>query len=93
MYSKRKGVVTRKEENHYYIRYYGKSIANTSGIDAKLGVDLAINENKDLSVGDFVETQYHERDGLFKNYGWGFTCEKIEPTEEDKKKIKCFKGI
>ena len=55
MYSKRKGVVTRKEENHYYIRYYGKSIANTSGIDAKLGVDLAINENKDLSVGDFVK--------------------------------------
>ena len=85
MYSKRKGVVTRKEENHYYIRYYGESIANTSGFNAKLGVDLAINENKDLSVGDFVETQYHEGDGLFENGGWsfGFTCEKIEPTEED----------
>ena len=77
----RKGVVTRKEGNHYFIRYYGESISNSSGFDAELGESLIVKGAENLEVGDFIETEYHQRDNVFSSYG--FICEKFKPTNED----------
>ncbi len=81
---KRKGVVTRKEGNHYYIRYYGDSISNKAGFDGQIGESLIIQGDEDLEVGDFVESEYFEKSNLFPNHhGFGECCEKFKPTAED----------
>lgn len=80
----RKGVVTRKEGNHYYIRYYGNGISSEAGFDGRTGESLIIQGDEDLEVGDFVESEYHKDSHLFSNhYGFGQCCKKFKPTVED----------
>ena len=82
-----KGVITKAEGNHYYIRYYGNIHANSPGFDADLDENgkgrrlIEIKgEDHDLKVGDFVSTQYFEN-----REHYGFTIEKFEPTDNDVK--------
>lgn len=88
MYSEKgKGVVTRKDGEHIYIRHYGDSISTSAGIDADKGEYKIIGEDKNIEVGDFVSSVYYQNDyeHFFNNrYGnYGHEIEKIEPTEED----------
>ena len=52
----RKGVVTRKEDNKLYIRYYGSSINDGGGTAGKVGETLFFDDDTDINIGDFVST-------------------------------------
>ena len=76
----RKGVVTRKEDNKLYIRYYGSSINDGGGTAGKVGETLFFDDDTDINIGDFVSTQEIEPNSL--RY-CGYYCKKIEPSKED----------
>lgn len=76
----RKGVVTRKEDNKLYIRYYGSSIYDGGGTAGKVGETLFFDDDTDINIGDFVSTQEIEPNS--PRY-YGYYCKKIEPSEED----------
>ena len=76
----RKGVVTRKEDNKLYIRYYGSSIYDGGGTAGKVGETLFFDDDTDINIGDFVSTQEIEPNS--PRY-YGYYCKKIEPSKED----------
>ena len=73
-YSKIKGVIVKKDDNEVFIRYYDY-LGNSSGLRTKV--------TEDLKIGDFVETQYWEKENGLE---YGFHVKKIQPTDEDIRK-------
>ena len=74
--NKCKGVITCKDGNHYFIRFYGSSIDQSSGIDGIRGKDLMFISDTPLKIGDFVEIEY-------SNYEKKHICTKFKPLERD----------
>jgi len=78
----RKGVVTRKEDNQIYIRYYGNSTYDGCGTAGKVGETLFFDDDTDINIGDFVYIQYFEREPN-RPCSYGYICQKFEPSKED----------
>lgn len=79
---KRKGVVTRKEDNKLYIRYYGNSTYDGCGTAGKVGETLFFDDDTDINIGDFVYIQYFEREPN-RPCSYGYICQKFKPSKED----------